>query len=123
MRNIICIFIGGGTGSILRYLLQMAINHGVITRFPLGTFGVNIIGCFLIGVFYALSERYDFSNETHLLLTVGLCGGFTTFSTFSNDSLHLLKEELYGVFAAYTLLSITVGILGTFAGIWLVRNL
>lgn len=123
MRNIIYIFIGGGTGSVLRYFIQLAVNHGIITRFPLGTFVVNIIGCFLIGAFYSLSERYNFSHETRLLLTVGLCGGFTTFSTFSNDSLNLLKEEFYGLFTGYILLSVLLGILGTFAGIWVIRNL
>lgn len=123
MKSIIYVFIGGGTGSALRYLMQMIINRNIITAFPLGTFVVNIIGCMLIGMFYTLSDRFSLSQDVRLLLTVGLCGGFTTFSTFSTESLNLLKGELYGMFLLYTLSSVAVGIILTFAGIWLGKNL
>ncbi len=123
MKNIIYIFIGGGAGSIFRYLIQLAINQSVMTKFPLGTFVVNIIGCFLIGAFYSLSERLNLSNEVRLLLTVGFCGGFTTFSTFSTENLNLLRENLYGTFFLYTFLSVVVGIVSVFAGIWVVKSL
>ena len=96
MRSLIYIFIGGGVGSVFRYLIQLAINQSVITKLPLGTFVANIIGCFLIGAFYSLSERLNLSNEIRLLFTVGFCGGFTTFSTFSTENLNLLRENLYG---------------------------
>ena len=66
--------------------------------------------------FYTLSARFNLSTEVRLLLTTGLCGGFTTFSTFSNDGLILIKQEFYGMFALYTLLSITLGVLAAFAG-------
>lgn len=123
MKSIIYVFIGGGTGSVLRYLMQMVINRNIITAFPLGTFVVNIIGCMLIGMFYTLSDRFNLSQDIRLLLTVGLCGGFTTFSTFSTESLNLLKGELYGMFLLYTLSSVAIGIIFTFAGIWLGKNL
>lgn len=123
MRSLIYIFIGGGVGSVFRYLIQLAINQSVITKLPLGTFVVNIIGCFLIGAFYSLSGRLNLSNEIRLLLTVGFCGGFTTFSTFSTENLNLLRENLYGTFFLYTFLSVAVGIVSVFAGIWAVKSL
>ena len=123
MRSLIYIFIGGGVGSVFRYLIQLAINQSVITKLPLGTFVANIIGCFLIGAFYSLSERLNLSNEIRLLFTVGLCGGFTTFSTFSTENLNLLRENLYGTFFLYTFLSVAVGIVSVFAGIWAVKSL
>lgn len=123
MKNIIYIFLGGGTGSVLRYLCQLFINHNIICRFPLGTFIVNILGCFLIGVFYTISDHLNLSEEKRLMLTVGLCGGFTTFSTFSTENLNLLRNELYGIGFLYIILSISLGILSTFCGIYLTRNL
>lgn len=123
MRSLIYIFIGGGVGSVFRYLIQLAINQSVITKLPLGTLVANIIGCFLIGAFYSLSERLNLSNEIRLLFTVGFCGGFTTFSTFSTENLNLLRENLYGTFFLYTFLSVAVGIVSVFAGIWAVKSL
>ena len=119
MKEILYIFIGGGMGSVLRYLGQIAINErtsGVGFPFSWGTFSVNIIGCFLIGLFYSLSERWQLSMEIRLFLTVGICGGFTTFSTFSNDGISLLKGEFYGTFILYTLLSIGIGLVAVMAG-------
>ena len=123
MKALLCVFLGGGTGSILRYYIQTCINRGFISSFPLGTFTVNILGSLLIGLFYAVSERWNLPSELRLLLTVGFCGGFTTFSTFSTESLNLLKEQLYGTFVLYILTSIILGIAGTFVGIWLARNI
>ena len=119
MKEILYIFIGGGTGSVLRYLAQLKVNEQMNctgSPFSWGTFMVNIIGSLLIGLFYSLSERWNLSMEIRLLLTVGLCGGFTTFSTFSNDGLNLLKGEFYGTFILYILLSIILGLLAVVAG-------
>jgi CrcB protein len=90
-----------------------------VSGFPWSTFAVNILGSFLIGVFYALSARFHLSNETRLFLTVGLCGGFTTFSTFSNESLFLFKEGLYPALVSYILSSILLGVLAVWVGAWL----
>jgi CrcB protein len=85
--------------------------------FPLGTFIVNILGCFLIGLFYSLSEKSTIINsDIKLFLTVGLCGGFTTFSTFAHENLLLLKGGDIWIFALYTGLSIFLGILAVVAG-------
>ena len=101
MKSLLLIFLGGGTGSVLRYLLTISIYRQGTTNFPWGTFAVNILGCILIGVFYTLTSRIHINNDIRLMLTIGLCGGFTTFSTFSNESLQLLKSGLYPSFFTY----------------------
>lgn len=113
----ILIFLGGGTGSVLRYCVQLFMHERIVPyTFPWATFTVNLIGSFLIGLFYALSARFNFSPEVRLLLTAGFCGGFTTFSTFSNDGIGLLKGEFYGTFILYTLSSIAIGLVAVIAG-------
>lgn len=119
MKEIAYIFIGGGVGSVLRYLAQISINErmsGIGFPFSWGTFIVNIAGSLLIGLFYSVSERWNLSMEMRLFLTTGLCGGFTTFSTFSNDGLSLLRGEFYGTFLFYALLSIGLGLVAVLAG-------
>ena len=119
MKEIAYIFIGGGVGSVLRYLAQISINErmsGIGFPFSWGTFIVNIAGSLLIGLFYSVSERWNLSMEMRLFLTAGLCGGFTTFSTFSNDGLSLLRGEFYGTFLLYALLSIGLGLVAVLAG-------
>lgn len=119
MKEAIYIFIGGGIGSVLRYLAQIGINErmsGVGFPFSWGTFTVNIVGSLLIGLFYSLSERFHLSTEMRLFLTAGLCGGFTTFSTFSHEGLSLLKGEFYGTFLLYALLSIALGLAAVLLG-------
>ncbi|UAK43312.1 fluoride efflux transporter CrcB [Bacteroides nordii] len=119
MKEIAYIFIGGGVGSVLRYLAQISINErmsGIGFPFSWGTFIVNIAGSLLIGLFYSVSERWHLSMEMRLFLTTGLCGGFTTFSTFSNDGLSLLRGEFYGTFLLYALLSIGLGLVAVLAG-------
>lgn len=117
IRTLICIFLGGGTGSVLRYCVQLMLNERMLPHsFPWSTFVVNVLGSFLIGWFYVLSARCNLSVEMRLMLATGLCGGFTTFSTFSNDGLLMLKQGFYGMFMLYALLSVAVGIVAVFAG-------
>lgn len=116
-KILMAIFLGGGTGSVLRYCVQMMLHERIVPySFPWATITVNILGSFLIGLFYTLSARFNLSTEIRLLLTTGLCGGFTTFSTFSNDGLIMMKQGFYGMFFLYTLLSILLGIIAAFAG-------
>lgn len=116
-KELIYIFLGGGTGSVLRYCMQVALHERIIPySFPWATFTVNILGSFLIGLFYTLSARFNLSTEVRMLLTTGLCGGFTTFSTFSNDGLIMIKQGFYSLFILYTLLSIVLGVIAAFAG-------
>jgi len=124
MKEFVYIFLGGGLGSVSRYLLHLLINgRGSVVGFPWSTFTINILGSLLIGMFYALSARFHLSNEVRLFLTVGLCGGFTTFSTFSNESLFLFKEGMYFTLASYIILSIILGILAVLAGAYLINKI
>lgn len=116
-KALIAIFIGGGIGSMLRYLVQVCLqSHFSIGAFQWATFSANLIGSFLIGLFYVAASRFNLSDEARLFLTTGLCGGFTTFSTFSYENLNLLREGNYTTFALYTVLSFTLGIAAAFAG-------
>ena len=122
-KALIGIFLGGGTGSVLRYCVQLALHERIVPyNFPWATFTVNIVGSFLIGMFYALSARFNLATDIRLLLTTGLCGGFTTFSTFSNDSLILLKQGLHGLFLLYVVLSVALGVAAAMLGGALISN-
>ena len=119
-KTLLLIFLGGGTGSLFRYGVQLLLHQRITPfLFPWATLSVNIAGSFLIGLFYAWSARFNFSDETRLLLTTGLCGGFTTFSTFSHESLDMLKQGFYGCFALYLCASVILGIGAAFAGGWI----
>ncbi len=118
-KILITVFLGGGLGSLMRYGVQAAM-HGRISPFlfPWATLSVNILGSFLIGMFYVLSARFNLSDETRLFLTTGLCGGFTTFSTFSHEGMTLIRQGNYGTFLLYVTLSVALGVAATFAGGW-----
>jgi fluoride exporter len=117
MRALLFVGIGGGLGSIFRYLVQMLVGRHVPLVFPLGTFLVNCSGCFLIGMFYSMSGKYSgFNPEWRLFLITGICGGFTTFSTYSYDGLILLKQGSNLSFMLYMIGSVVLGLLATFAG-------
>lgn len=117
IKTFLVVFIGGGIGSMMRYAVQLLMHQRLTPyNFPWATLSVNIIGSFLIGLFYAVSARFNLSEDVRLFLTAGLCGGFTTFSTFSNDGIALLRQGEVAMFVAYTLLSIILGIAAAFAG-------
>lgn len=122
IKAFLSIFIGGGLGSVLRYAVQNLLHERIVAyNFPWATFSVNIIGSFLIGLFYALSSRLNLPAETRLFLTAGLCGGFTTFSTFSNDIMEMLRNGDIVAVTVYGALSVILGVsacmLGGYVGI------
>ena len=113
IRELIAVAAGGALGSMLRYVLSgIALAESVWCGFPLGTFAVNAAGSLLIGVVLGA----ELPPPAVRLLAVGFCGGFTTFSTFSNDGLLMLKQGFYFPFLLYTLLSVAIGIAAVFAG-------
>lgn len=109
--------LGSAFGGGLRFLVSKVMTLLVATPFPAGTFTVNILGCFLIGIFSALPSTHSWlTPQIRLLLTTGFCGGFTTFSTFMKESDGLLSSHLPLTFIAYLALSLILGMLAVWAG-------
>ena len=108
LKSLLCVFLGGGIGSVLRYTLSLVIT---VTNgaFPLATLTANLIGSFAIGAFYAISSKLGWPQDIRLLLTTGLCGGFTTFSTLTYESYNLLRNQCYTTLAIYIIASILLG--------------
>jgi CrcB protein len=121
-KTLLLIGIGGGIGSIARFLCQRYIYILYPVNFPWGTLMVNIVGCFLIGIFYGVSEKGQMMNpEWRLFLTTGLCGGFTTFSSFAYENIGLIRTGNILGFSLYTGASVALGILATYLGILLLK--
>lgn len=110
------IALGGAAGSVLRYLLGGAIQRSTASGFPIGTMVVNVSGCFLIGILVRQFLNVQLSHDLRALLIVGFCGGFTTFSTFSAETIALLDGGEYARAAAYVLLTVALCLLATLAG-------
>lgn len=122
VKAIIIIWIGGGLGSVFRYLAQLGMSKLVTTTFPAGTFLVNITGCFIIGLLYGLAGKYAaLTTEWRLFLVTGLCGGYTTFSSFSYEGISLFRQGNYTYFILYVVLSVVIGLLSTLGGINIVK--
>ena len=122
MKAIILVAAGSGLGGILRYSIQLMAERHYPSIFPIGTFIVNLVGCLLIGVFFALAEKENIlSAETRVFLITGFCGGFTTFSSFGIENVALLRSGNFIYFFMYALGSVTFGILATYLGISLVK--
>ncbi|WP_276498088.1 fluoride efflux transporter CrcB [Pontibacter litorisediminis] len=121
MKILLVVGAGSFIGGVLRYLLTLFIQTRAAIAFPFGTLGVNLIGCFLMGLVFALITRGDISGEWRPFLATGILGGFTTFSAFSLESVSLLQAGQYGQAVLYILASVMLGLLATSAGIWLVK--
>ena len=110
------IAVGGAVGSALRYLIGGAVQRSSASGFPVGTMFVNVAGCFLIGIFVRYLLNMQTSAELRALLIVGFCGGFTTFSTFSFETVGLIEGGEYARAATYILVSVAFCLMATFAG-------
>jgi CrcB protein len=123
VTDVLAVFVGGGLGSIVRYAVGLMFLQRFGPGFPYGTLAINLLGSFAIGVVAELaSTRAVAMGPTlRLFFTVGVLGGFTTFSTFAYEAVTLAGERLTGPAAAYVALSVAGGILAAFAGMAAVR--
>jgi len=117
VRSMLIVGLGGFIGTVFRFLISRYFQLHLFSVFPWGTFTVNMIGSFIIGILFGLSEKGDIlSPEWRLFLTVGICGGFTTYSTFSNDAFILLQNNEFIRFATYSGLSFVLGLFAVYFG-------
>jgi fluoride exporter len=122
IKNILLIAAGGSAGSVLRYLVQKFIGNLYTYSFPWGTLIVNISGCFLIGILWGMVSRgVSMSEEFRLLMMTGFCGGFTTFSAFTMESIALIKEQKLILFFLYIIICVALGLCATFAGMKMIK--
>ncbi len=117
MIKTLVIFVGGGIGSVLRYLVSGWMYVLLGPDFPFGTFAVNIIGSLIIGFFLTIAEdRFLVSPDLRAFVAIGIIGGFTTFSTFTYETLGLLRDGSFFIGATNIVLSITVALLAAWLG-------
>ena len=121
MKILFAIGTGSFIGGILRYLLSQFVQSKFLSAFPFGTLIVNIIGCFLIGMVFGLTDRGTLTPEWRLFLATGLIGGFTTFSAFSFETVGLLRDGQLWYATAYIVGSVIIGLLATFIGISIIK--
>ncbi len=123
LKNIMLVALGGAAGSVARYLVSRALNGTVLAAFPLGTLAANVLGCLIIGLVCGLADGDGphVGADLKLLLTVGFCGGFTTFSTFMNESLTLVKTGDAVLAALYAGASLALGMAAVVGGYQLAK--
>lgn len=127
MNKLLLIFLGGGLGSIARYYTSEYLQRLTNIIFPVGTLGVNAFGGLFIGIIWAFVENTDIPRTTRFLLFTGFLGGFTTFSTFSLETMNLLRDREYGFMALNIILNNALAIIGTIIGFlaarWLINTI
>lgn len=123
-KTIVYVAIGSGIGGVGRFLLQQFVQKRAESTFPYGTLAVNLLGCFIIGIVIGLADKGNIlSPRGRIFLSVGICGGFTTFSSFISENRNMLAGgELLNTFI-YIAVSIIAGLIATILGIFLIKNL
>ena len=120
MKELIAVFVGGGLGSLLRFGLGRWFGAASGHTFPIGTFAVNILACFMLGLIVGLADQKQMlSPFTRLFWAVGFCGGFSTFSTFSLENLQFMQTGQFSIMLLYIGLSFLVCLAATFTGQYL----
>jgi CrcB protein len=123
-KTIAYVAVGSGIGGVGRFLLQQYIQRRVGSAFPYGTLCVNLLGCFIIGIVVGLADKGNIlSPQSRIFLAAGICGGFTTFSSFINENHSMLQDgELLNTFI-YISASVIIGLIATTLGILLIKSL
>jgi CrcB protein len=117
IKNLLLVMLGGGFGSVARFLLSYFFTKNNTSNFPWATFIANSLGCLIIGLLFGYIQKNNLQNETFkLLLITGFCGGFTTFSTFSLENIQFIQNQNYNLAIIYTLASLFVGLLAVILG-------
>jgi CrcB protein len=123
MKYALLVFVGGGFGSVVRYLIGKWLNN-LENTIPYGTMLANVLGSLLIGLILGYFAKSSTVSQTYsLLLATGFCGGFTTFSTFAYENHLFLKNGDYLNFLPYTLGSLLLSFIAVFVGLWLAKFL
>jgi len=124
LKTILYIALGGGLGSVLRYLTAVVMNKYVQSSFPYTTFVTNVVGCLLVGLFFGYLEKHNaLSQDLKFFLITGFCGGYTTFSTFSHENMQLMQTNQMVTVFLYISLSVFVGLMATWFGLTLAKAL
>lgn len=110
MNSVVWVALGGAIGSVLRYVVAQWIGVREAPQFPWHTFSINVLGCMLIGVVWALVEKYNCVPALRFFLMTGILGGFTTFSSFGLETMQLIQSKAYLTAFSYVALSSVIGI-------------
>lgn len=122
LKTVLFIFLGGGLGSVFRYGTSLLTQKFYTNAFPLATFLVNVIGCFIIGALIGFSDKLFATNsDVRLLFITGFCGGYTTFSAFGLENMQLIQNNQLGLAFTNIALSVIVGILAIWLGLFLAK--
>ncbi|MBL6447308.1 fluoride efflux transporter CrcB [Fulvivirga sp. 29W222] len=123
-KNVLIVGLGGFMGSIARYLTYILIDKRFPSIYPVSTLTVNVIGSFILGIITGFLLKNNIPNDTmRLLLAVGFCGSFTTFSTFAYENLFFINQKLVPTAFIYIFVSLTLGLLAVFAGHWVGKSI
>ena len=124
LKALLIVGTGSFFGGAMRYLLSTLMKNACDQGFPWGTLTVNLLGCFLFGIVFAIfGKNSSTDNAWYLLLSTGFCGGFTTFSSFANESIQMLHQGNTAGFVGYVATSVIAGLALTALGYWMVRAL